>query len=315
MSHDVLAVPGGAPRTFEAAVQAIAHLVPGLRWTMLPDPRTLATALRTTDAVLLGARAADSPGDPPPAVALRRELGVFAQLRPTRSLRGLAGRVGPVDLLVVRETTEDVYAHLEHTSLPGMFESLKVTTRNASERIARYAFGVARAQGRKRLAIVHKANILKLADGLFLDTARAVAADFPDIESRDVIVDAACMELVRNPGRFDVLLAGNLYGDILGDLCSGLAGGAGNAPVVDVTADGATLFGSARSDRPEADERGDAQPLHILLPAVHLLRHLDEAEAADELLARIERALEGPHRPRALGGPADARTFCEAVAG
>jgi isocitrate dehydrogenase (NAD+) len=218
---------------------------------------------------------------------LRRDLGLFAQLRPAKPVAGLPCRFQETDLLVVREITEDVYAHLEHESIPGVFESLKVTTRAACERIARYAFELARLQGRKRVTIVHKANIMKLSDGLFLRTAREVSENYPDIETNDVIVDALCMKVVLDPSKFDVLLCGNLFGDIVGDLVAGLVGGRSNTPAITIGADGTVMCTAGHGSR-----SGEADLLTVLLPALHLLRHLDEPAAADRLHTAIETALQ-----------------------
>jgi isocitrate dehydrogenase (NAD+) len=249
-----------------------------------------------------------------PAVVLREELGVFAQHRPIRPLAGVPARHPGIDLLVVRETTEDVYAHLEHESIPGVFESLKVTTRAACERIARHAFEVARRTGRKKVTIVHKSNIMKLSDGMFLRVAQEVAQEFPDLAADEVIVDALCMKLVLDPGRFDVLLCGNLYGDIVGDLCAGLAGGASNVPVVDHALDGSVLFTAGHGDTCEVDASDAANPLPVLLPAMRLLRHVGRDDLADRLRAATSAALDGPTRLRALGGPASRDAFLDAVA-
>src|SRR3954464_4089143 len=158
-------------------------------------------------------------------VGLRKALDLYANLRPVRNLAGVASRVATVDLVIVRENTEDLYAGLEHEVVPGVVESLKIITERASSRIARFAFAHAHRQERKKVTAIHKANIMKLSDGLFLDSCRHVARGYPDIVYEEKIVDAACMHLVMNPGQFDVLLLPNLYGDIVSDLCAGLVGG------------------------------------------------------------------------------------------
>jgi isocitrate dehydrogenase (NAD+) len=282
-----------------------------VEWIAAPDPSdagAVAGSIRATGRALVGF---SSGAGMAPAVRLRRELGVFAQHRPVRSFPGLGGLPG-VDLLIVRETTEDVYAQLEHTSIPGVFESLKVTTRAACEHIARHACTVALAQGRRRITIVHKANILKRSDGLFLETARAVIGTFPELVCDDVIVDALCMKLVLDPTRFDVLLCGNLYGDILGDLCAGLVGGASNAPTVSHAGGNVVFYGAGHGDPPARDGTDEADPFPLLLPALHLLDDAGQAAAADRLGTAVAGALASV-RPRALGGPASFGAFVTAV--
>jgi len=165
-------------------------------------------------------------------VALRKALDLYASVRPVRSVPGLKTRFENVDLAVMRENTEDLYAGLEHIVVPGVVESLKIITEKASTRIARYAFEYAKENGRKKVTAVHKANIMKLSDGLFLDCCRKVAREYAGISYEEVIVDNMCLQLVRNPERFDVLLMENLYGDILSDLCAGLVGGLGVARIL-----------------------------------------------------------------------------------
>jgi isocitrate dehydrogenase (NAD+) len=249
---------------------------------------------------------------PPPIVGLRKQLGLFANLRPIRTLKGVPHRHDDLDLVVIRESTEDIYAHLEHESIPGVFESLKVTTRAACERIIRYAFEYARRHGRKKVTIVHKANIMKRSDGLFLKVGREIAAEFPDIASEDVIVDALCMKLVISPGKFDVLVAGNLYGDIVADLAAGLAGGASNCPSINL-GDDHHVFAAARGDL--AAHRGTDQGnvLGLLVPALSLLKHLGEGAAAARILEATERALAGGTLPSAIGGSATTSGFTDAV--
>ena len=271
-------------------------------------------SVRTTRLAWVGYRKWRGTGLPP-AVILREELGIYAQHRPIRPLPGIGGRHPDVDLLVVRETTEDVYAHLEHESIEGVFESVKITTRTACERIARHAFQTARAQGRQKITLVHKSNILKLSDGLFLRVGQEIAKEFPDLKCDEVIVDALCMRLVIDPSQFDVLLCGNLYGDILGDLCAGLVGGGSNVPTVSHGKDGTVLFGAGRGDPPEVDGTDAANPLPLLLPAVWLMRHLGQDGEADALYDAIARVLERGERPIALGGSTSCEAFCVAVEG
>jgi isocitrate dehydrogenase (NAD+) len=313
MSVRVAYVPGDAPDTFRHVRDLVDRSAAGLRWVAAPDPADVsgvAAAIREAGVGLVGPmRAAKGL---PPAVLLRDALRVFAQHRPVRSFPGLPGRHPDVDVLIVRETTEDVYAHLEHRAIPGVFESLKVTTRAACERIARHAFEVARAAGRRRVTVVHKANILKRSDGLFLDVARTIAESFPDVACDDVIVDALCMKLVSDPKRFDVLLCGNLYGDILGDLGAGLVGGSRNAPSVN-HADGARFCAAGHGDLPGRDGTADADPFPILLPALLLLREVGLSAVADRLQGAVSATLRA-ERPRALRGDLSCAAFCDAVA-
>jgi len=311
VAHRVTLVPGDVPEVLEGIKQVVAATGARIAWTE-PSADEVVAAARDTGAALVGWQRG-GPDGLPPAVRLREQFGVFAQLRPIQDLPGLGGRFQDVDLLVVRETTEDVYAHLEHESIPGVFESLKVTTRAACERIARHAFELARAHGRRKVTIVHKANIMKLSDGMFLRTAQAVARDYPDIQHEDVIVDALCMRLVLDPSRFDVLLCGNLFGDIVADTCAGLVGGRSNAPSINVAIDGTRLFTAGHGDPPEIAGTGRANPLHLILPAIHLLRHLGEVDAAQRLRTALGRTLSDGVRPLALGGDATWERFCEAL--
>lgn len=307
----VTAVPGDDPRTFRRVLDLVDRAGADLRWEVEQDWRP---SLARTKVALVGHRRWTGQGLPP-AVALREALGVFAQHRPIRPLPGVPTRHPDVDLLVVRETTEDVYAHLEHESLPGVYESVKVTTRAACERIARHAFDVARRGGRQRVTVVHKANIMKLSDGMFLRTAMGVAEAFPDIECDEVIVDALCMRLVLDPSRFDVLLCGNLYGDIVGDLCAGLVGGPSNAPSVNHATDGTVLYTAGRGDPPGAEGTDGANPLPVLLPAIELLYGVGRDGEAERLHNALARTFERGVRPHALGGDAGCEAFCAAVEG
>ena len=290
-----------------------------IRWEehRLPDGELTADALesiRRTRVALMGYHHGKrDQGDLAPVVKLRKAVGTFANLRPVQNLRGLPCRFENVDLVVVRETTEDIYAHLEHESIPGTFESLKVTTRTACERIARYAFEYAKKYDRKKVTIVHKANIMKKSDGMFLETARRIGTDYPDIETEDVIVDALCMKLMLHPERFDVLVAGNLFGDIVADVTAGIGGGPSNAPSINVSEDGTAFFASPHGDPPKLVGTGLGNPLTILLPAVPLLRHIEQPEAANKLQKAIEDTLSSGLLPKALGGEATCTEFCQAL--
>ncbi len=246
-------------------------------------------------------------------VGLRKALELYANLRPVANLPGVRARFEHVDLVIVRENTEDLYAGLEHEVVPGVVESLKIITEHASTRIARFAFEHARANGRRRVTGVHKANIMKLGDGLFLACARAVAREYPDIAYDERIVDAACMQLVLDPTQFDVLLMPNLYGDIVSDLCAGLVGGLGVVPAANLGA-GIAVFEAVHGSAPDIAGQNVANPSALLLSAVLMLRHLGERAAADAIVSALYGVLEtGAVRTRDLGGTATTTEFADAV--
>jgi isocitrate dehydrogenase (NAD+) len=237
-------------------------------------------------------------------VALRKMFDLYANLRPIRSHRGVKTAFSGVDLIVVRENTEDLYSGIEHQVAPGVVESVKVITARASKRIARFAFELARKEKRRRVVAIHKANIMKLSDGLFLNCARQVARRYPRIEYGELIVDNACMQLVLRPQHFDVLLLENLYGDIVSDLCAGLVGGLGLVPGANL-GDRYALFEAVHGTAPDIAGKNLANPLAIILSSVMMLRHIGQTRPA----ARIERAIErllaqGKMRTRDLGGNA-----------
>ena len=248
-------------------------------------------------------------GELPPIVQLRKRLGVYANLRPLKSRPGITAIYDDVDLWVVRETTEDVYAHLEHESLPGVFESLKVVTAAACERISRFAFQFARDNGRKRVTTVHKSNIMKLSDGMFLRISQQVAKEFPEIEHNEVIVDALCMKLVLYPAQFDVLLMGNLFGDIVGDLGAGLVGGGANAPSVNLSDDVALFTVGQRAPVEDGPD-----PLPLVLSGLYMLEHLGQTDARDRLGAAAEEAVLAGHKPGSRPG-ATGESYVRAVLG
>jgi isocitrate dehydrogenase (NAD+) len=247
-------------------------------------------------------------------VALRQALDLYACLRPARSLPGVPSRFSGIDLVVVRVNTEDLYAGIEHQVTPEAAESIKIITRAASERIVRYAFEYARAHGRHKVTAVHKANIMKLTDGLFLRTAREVAGAYPDIEFDDRIVDNLCLQLVQTPERYDVLVAPNLYGDIVSDLCAGLIGGAGVAPGANIGAD-AAVFEAVHGSGPDIAGRDIVNPTAFLLSGVLMLEHLGEAAAAGRVYDAVAAVIaEGRRITRDLGGTAGTQEFAQAVA-
>ncbi len=247
-------------------------------------------------------------------VSLRQALGLYANLRPARSMQGVRTRFENIDLVIVRENTEDLYAGIEHMVGKDAAESIKIITRAASERIARYAFEYAVANGRHKVTAVHKANIMKLSDGLFLESCRTVAADYEGrVEFEDRIVDNMCMQLVQKPELYDVLVLPNLYGDIVSDLCAGLVGGLGVAPGANIGTD-AAVFEAVHGSAPKYAGLDKANPTALILSGVLMLRHLGEQAAAD----RVETALravvaEGKHTTYDLGGDAGTRAYADAI--
>jgi isocitrate dehydrogenase (NAD+) len=246
-------------------------------------------------------------------VALRKELDLYANLRPVRNLPSVPSRFTGVDLVIVRENTEDLYAGLEHEVVPGVVESLKIITERASTRIAEFAFNHARQHGRRQVTAVHKANIMKLGDGLFLDSVRKIARAYPTVQYNEKIVDAACLQLVLDPTKFDVLVMPNLYGDIVSDLCAGLVGGLGVVGSANIGTDIA-VFEAVHGSAPDIAGKNLANPLALLLSAILMLRYLGENLVADRIMDAIERVLTaGVSRTRDLGGKASTSEFADAV--
>ena len=246
-------------------------------------------------------------------VGLRKALELYANLRPVVNLPGVQSRYTNVDLVIVRENTEDHYAGLEHEVVPGVVESLKIITEKASTRIARFAFEHARTFGRKRVTAIHKANIMKLGDGLFLDSCRKVSHEYRDIQYDERIVDAACMHLVMHPEKLDVLLLPNLYGDIVSDLCAGLVGGLGVVPGANFGTD-AAVFEAVHGSAPDIALKNLANPTALLMSGLMMLDHIGEREKADRIRAALWAVLtDGTVRTRDLGGEASTTEFTEAV--
>ncbi|MDB4970901.1 MAG: Isocitrate dehydrogenase [Myxococcales bacterium] len=248
-------------------------------------------------------------------VALRQHFDLYANVRPVRTIEGVPSRYTGIDLIVVRENTEDIYAGIEHYVGPGRMaaESIAVITRHGSERIVRYAFEMAVREKRKRVTLVHKANILKFSNGLFLDVGREVAKEFPDMPFDDVIVDACAMLLVKAPETLDVIVTMNLFGDILSDLCAGLVGGLGVAPGANIGKDLA-IFEAVHGTAPDIAGKGVANPTAMTLAAVQLLEYVGQREPATRIRRALDAALaNAAERTRDLGGKADTRTFTDAV--
>ena len=246
-------------------------------------------------------------------VRLRQALQLYANLRPVKNVPNVASRFSGVDLVIVRENTEDLYAGLEHTVVPGVVESLKIITEAASTRIARFAFEYARAHGRRRVTAVHKANIMKLSDGLFLRSVRSVSEGYPDIAFDERIVDAACMDLVLRPEAYDVLLLPNLYGDIVSDLAAGLVGGLGLVPGANLGLEGA-IFEAVHGTAPDIAGQDKANPTALLMSAILMLRHLGLPELADRVQRALFATFEAGIKTGDVGGSAGTREFSKAVA-
>lgn len=321
MTHQVTLIPGSSkndtPLT-RATLSVIAATGVDIAWdrVCLEDgelnDELLASIRKTGRALMPYVPVNRDKGAVPPIVQLRRALKVYGNLRPVETVPGLRARHQNVDIIIVRETTEDIYANLEHESIAGVYESFKVTTEAACERIAREAFELAKRRHRKKVTIVHKANIMKKSDGLFLRTGQRVAKDYPDIEVEDVIVDALCMKLVLYPQRFDVVVCANLFGDIVADLCAGLVGGNPNCPSVNIGEDG-TIYTVGHGAPAHLAGTESANLTNMLFTSVLLLRDLKENDAADRVMKATSAALEAGVTPIALGGSATASAFAAAV--
>ena len=300
----------GAPLDFEhcdAGSEVISKYGTNLPRETLDSVLRNGVALKGPTGTQVGA------GLPSANVALRKGLDLYAALRPVRSVPNVKTRYENIDLVVVRENTESLYTGLEHIVVPGVVESLKIISDKASTRIARYAFNYARDKKRKKVTAVHKANIMKLSDGLFLDCCRRVSREYPEIPYEEVIVDNMCMQLVRNPEKYDVLLMENLYGDIISDLCAGLVGGLGVVPGANI-GERTAVFEAVHGTAPDIAGKGLANPTALMMSSVLMLEWL----GLPELAQRLDRALtrvyaEGKVRTTDLGGKASTGEFTDAV--
>ncbi len=327
-AHTITLIPGDGigPEVTNAVLRILAASGVSIEWerhdagvtaferTGRALPATLIESIRRNKVALKGPVTTPiAEGFTSVNVGLRKSLDLYANLRPVWNLPGVPSRFGGVDLVIVRENTEDLYAGLEHEVVPGVVESLKIITERASTRIAEFAFTHARRHKRQTVTAIHKANIMKLSDGLFLECARAVARAYPDIRYDEKIVDAACMHLVMDPGKFDVLVMPNLYGDIVSDLCAGLVGGLGVVGAANLGTDIA-VFEAVHGSAPDIAGKGLANPTALLLSAVLMLRHIDEGQAADRVMQALGRVLdEGLARTRDLGGTTSTLGFADAV--
>ena len=328
MSHQITLVPGDGigPEVSEAVVRIFKVAKLDIEWERHDAgvtafkrynqslPGALLDSIRRNRVALKGPVTTPiAEGFTSVNVGLRKALDLYANLRPVRNLAGVPSRFCDVDLVIVRENTEDLYAGLEHQIVPGVVESLKIITEKASTRIAQFAFDYARRSQRKRVTAIHKANIMKLSDGLFLESTRKVAREYTDIAYDERIVDAACMQLVMHPEKFDVLLLPNLYGDIVSDLCAGLVGGLGVVPGANL-GESAAVFEAVHGSAPDIADKNLANPTALLLSGLMLLEHIGEREHADRIRAALDRVLAaGVIRTRDLGGTASTTEFTDAV--
>jgi isocitrate dehydrogenase (NAD+) len=330
MAHQITLIPGDGigPEVVDAAVRVVEAAGVQVAWERVElnarliqeadesVPRNVIDSIQRTHVGLKGPVTTPIAGGFQSVnVALRKKLDLFANIRPVRSLPGLKTRFQDtkIDLIIFRENTEDLYSGLEHEIVPDVVESLKIITKTASERIARKAFSFARWAPRKKVTAVHKANIMKLSDGLFLRCCREVAKEYPDIEYNELIVDNASMQLVMHPDTFDVLLMPNLYGDIISDLAAGLVGGLGVVPGANIGAHHA-VFEAVHGSAPDIASKGVANPTAMMLSAALMLAHIGEQKAAARLQAAIQQIYsEGTHLTRDVGGCASTSGFTEAI--
>jgi isocitrate dehydrogenase (NAD+) len=327
LTRTITLIPGDGigPEVTEAVVRILAAAKVAIEWERqdagvvaveqgrTPLPPELIESIRRNTVALKGPVTTPvGEGFTSVNVGLRKGLDLYANLRPVWNLPGVPSRFANVDLVIVRENTEDLYAGLEHQIVPGVVESLKIITEKASTRIGRFAFEHARRHRRKRVTAIHKANIMKMSDGLFLDSVRAIAREYPEIAYDERIIDAACMQLVLTPERFDVLVLPNLYGDIVSDLGAGLVGGLG---VVGAANMGPTcaVFEAVHGSAPDIAGKGIANPTALLLSAVLMLHHIDETAAAAAVMKALEAVLNAGVRTRDLGGTATTLEFADAV--
>jgi isocitrate dehydrogenase (NAD+) len=330
MPHQITLIPGDGigPEVAEATARAVCATGVAVEWDraeagaralaeygeLIPDD--VFASLESTRVGLKGPTATPIGGGHQSInVALRKKLGLYVNFRPVRMLPGLKTRFQdlPLDMAIFRENTEDLYSGLEHEVVPGVVESLKIITRNASMRIARASFEYARRESRSKVTSIHKANIMKQSDGLFLKCCREVAAQYPEIQYNELIVDNACMQLVMRPETFDVLVLPNLYGDIISDLAAGLVGGLGIVPGANI-GDHHAIFEAVHGTAPDIAGKGLANPTALMQSAVLMLAHIGERDAA----ARLQHAIRdvyaaGEHLTRDVGGSASTGEFTDAV--
>jgi isocitrate dehydrogenase (NAD+) len=329
-SHTVTLIPGDGigPEVTEAAVRVAEAAGAKIDWQRVeagaevvakygsPVPDHVLNSVRTNRVALKGPVTTPiGEGFQSANVTLRKALDLYACVRPVKSIPGVETPFRDVNLIVVRENTEGLYSGLEHRIAPGIVESLKIVTERACTRISRFAFELAERMGRKRIHAIHKANIMKLADGLFLECSRKVAREYAEIEYKEMIIDNCAMQLVKNPKQFDVLLLENLYGDIISDLCAGLVGGLGVVPGSNV-GDNCAVFEAVHGSAPDIAGKRIANPVAVILSLVEMLRHLGEERIAHAITRAVHATLAEPEkRTRDLGGSASLDTMTQAIIG
>ncbi len=328
MAHKVTYIPGDGigPEVVDATIEVVNATGVQIEWERgdagaeveVREGANLPTStleqIIKNDAALKGPTATGvAKGSKSANVQLRKSLDLYANLRPVRNLPGVKTRYDNVDLVIVRENTEDLYTGLEHIVVPGVVEAIKIITEKASLRIAKFAFEYARKHNRRMVTAVHKANIMKLSDGLFIECCKRVARNYPEIEYNELIIDNACMQLVRDPTRYDVMVLPNLYGDIVSDLCAGLVGGLGVVPGANLGETNA-VFEAVHGTAPDIAGKGIANPTALLLSAEMMLQHLGEASAAQRLRGAIERVMQdGKALTPDLGGSAKTKDYVAAL--
>lgn len=328
MKHTITLIPGDGigPEIVAATVRIIEASGVEIEWethiigaqalekygTTIPD--TTIESIKKNKVALKGPLATPiGKGFTSVNVGLRKALDLYANVRPIKALPNIPCRYPELDLVIIRENTEDLYAGLEHVVVPGVVESIKIITEKASTRIAKYAFEYAKSHERTKVTAMHKANIMKLSDGLFLECFYNVAKGFPEIPADDKIIDNACMQLVMRPEQFEVMVLENLYGDIVSDLCAGLIGGLGLAPGANIGEQGA-VFEAVHGSAPDIAGQGIANPTAILMSGLMMLRHIGEFEAAKRIEnAMMEVYAEGEIRTKDLGGTAKTADFATAI--
>lgn len=317
---------GIGPEIARAAVDVVAAAGVSVEWERAPVgqialkqtgellPQETLRSIRKNKVALKGPITTPiGEGFPSINVALRQRLDLYACVRPVRSLPSVRSRFRDVDLVIVRENTEDLYAGKEHEIVPGVIESLKIITKRASTRIARFTFEYAARHGRKKVTAVHKANIMKLSDGLFLRCCRSIARRYPRIEYNEMIVDNTCLQMVIDPHQFDLVVTPNLYGDIISDLAAGLVGGIGLVPGANIGRQYA-VFEPVHGSWPSAAGKGLANPAAMILSGVLMLRHIGEEQAAERVEGAVSEVLsEGKALTSDLGGAASTDEFTQAV--
>ncbi len=328
MAHKVTLIPGDGigPEVSAAAVRVLEATGVAFEWESFEAgadafakyheyiPKELVESVERTRVALKGPVTTPIGGGFSSInVQLRRQFELFCNFRPIRNLPGVPTRYPGVDLIIIRENTEGLYSGIEHEVVPGVVESIKVITEKASTRISRWAFEYARKVGRKKITAVHKANIMKLSDGLFIRCSRNVSREYPEISYGEHIVDNTCMQLVTNPYQYDMLLMENLYGDILSDLCAAFVGGLGLVPGANFGHECA-IFEAVHGSAPDIAGRGIANPTALVRSGILMLRHLGEREAAEKIKYAVHAVYrEGKHITRDLGGKAGTIEFADAV--